>query len=129
VFAGSCQFDRCALAGFYNLIGKSGVWSVNRASCKVPANKETIAGSAAWSGFGSSVSIDLRPEIEEAPARSGVISRRDIIAKLSRIEDLPEWPEAIYLAVHHTDVVYTIETPKPFRSRHASRPISRRSRR
>jgi hypothetical protein len=60
------------------------------------------------------VPIDLRPEIEEAPARSGVISRRDIIAKLSRIEDLPEWPEAIYLAVHHTDVVYTIETPKPF---------------
>jgi len=44
------------------------------------------------------VPIDLRPEIEEAPARSGVISRRDIIAKLSRIEDLPEWPEAIYLA-------------------------------
>ena len=64
--------------------------------------------------MGLHVPIDLRPEIEEAPARGGVISRRDIIAKLGRIEDLPEWPEAIYLAVHHTDVVYTIETPKPF---------------
>ena len=30
------------------------------------------------------------------------------------LEDRPEWPEAIYLTVHHTDVVYTIETPKPF---------------
>ncbi len=64
--------------------------------------------------MGLHVPIDLRPEIEESPARGGVIWRRDIIAKLGQIEDLPEWPEAIYLAVHHTDVVHTIETPKPF---------------
>jgi len=37
-----------------------------------------------------------------------------LIAKLGPLEDRPEWPEAIYLTVHHTDVVYTIETPKPF---------------
>jgi protein MpaA len=60
------------------------------------------------------VPIDLRPEIEQGTAHGGVISRRDLIAKLGRIEDLPEWAEAIYLAVHHTDVSYTIETPKPF---------------
>ena len=48
------------------------------------------------------------------PARGGVISRRDIIAKLGRLEDRPEWAEAIYLLVHHTNVSYTIETPKPF---------------
>jgi murein peptide amidase A len=64
--------------------------------------------------MGLHVPIDLHPDIEEAPARGGVISRCDIIAKLGRIEDFPEWPEAIYLAVHHTDVVYTIETPKHF---------------
>jgi murein peptide amidase A len=64
--------------------------------------------------MGLHVPIDLRPEIEEGVARGGVISRRDLIAKLGRIEDLPEWPEAIYLTVHHTDVSYTTETPKPF---------------
>jgi murein peptide amidase A len=64
--------------------------------------------------MGLHVPIDVRPEIEGAAARGGVISRRDLIARLGRIEDLPEWPEAIYLAVHHTDVVYTTETPKPF---------------
>jgi protein MpaA len=64
--------------------------------------------------MGLHVPIDLRPEIEEAPARNGVISRRDLIAKLGRLEDRPDWPEAIYLAVHHTSVSFTIETPKPF---------------
>jgi hypothetical protein len=60
------------------------------------------------------VPIDLRPMIEEVPARGGVISRRDLLAKHGRIEDRPDWPEAIYLSVHHTQVSYTTETPKPF---------------
>jgi len=64
--------------------------------------------------MGLHVPIDLRPEIEEAPAHGGVISRRDLIVKLGGIEDLPEWAEAIYLTVHHTEVSYTTETPKPF---------------
>jgi murein peptide amidase A len=64
--------------------------------------------------MGLHVPIDLRPEIEEWAARSGVISGRDFIAKLGPLEHLPEWAEAIYLSVHHTDAVYTIETPKPF---------------
>src|SRR3984957_14770509 len=41
--------------------------------------------------MGLHVPIDLRPEIEEAPAHEGVISRRDLIVKLGGIEDLPEW--------------------------------------
>src|ERR1700758_5244411 len=64
--------------------------------------------------MGLHVPVDLRPEIEEAVARGGVISRRDLIAKLGRLEERPDWPEAIYLAVHHTAVSFTIETPKPF---------------
>jgi murein peptide amidase A len=64
--------------------------------------------------MGLHVPIDLRPEIEEAPAHGGIISRRDLIVKLGGIEDLPEWAEAIYLTVHHTEVSYTTETPKPF---------------
>jgi murein peptide amidase A len=64
--------------------------------------------------MGRHVPIDTRPEIEEAPARNGVISRKDLIAKFGRIEDRPEWPEAIYLAIHHTRVSITTETPKPF---------------
>jgi murein peptide amidase A len=64
--------------------------------------------------MGLHVPIDLRPEIEEWAARGGVISGRDFIAKLGPLEDLPEWAEAIYLSVHHTVAVYTIETPKPF---------------
>jgi murein peptide amidase A len=64
--------------------------------------------------MGLHVPIDLRPEIEEGVARGGVISRRDLIAKLGRIEDRPEWAEAAYLLVHHTAAVYTTETPKPF---------------
>lgn len=64
--------------------------------------------------MGRHVPIDLRPEIEEVPAHGGVLSRRDLIAKLGRIEDRPDWPEAIYLAINHTRVSYTTETPKPF---------------
>jgi hypothetical protein len=68
--------------------------------------------------MGRHVPIDLRPEIEEVPARGGVISRRDLLAKHGRIEDRPDWPEAIYLSVHHTRVSYTTETPKPFPLEH-----------
>jgi murein peptide amidase A len=64
--------------------------------------------------MGRHVPIDLRPEIEEAPARGGVLSRKDLIAKFGPIEERPEWPEAIYLMIHHTRVAYTTETPKPF---------------
>ena len=64
--------------------------------------------------MGLHVPIDLRPEIEEASARGGVISRRDLVAKLGRLEDRPAWAEAAYLTIHHTEVSYTIETPKPF---------------
>jgi hypothetical protein len=64
--------------------------------------------------MGRHVPIDLRPVIEEFPARGGVISRRDIVAIHGPIEDRPDWPEAIYLGVHHTRVSYTTETPKPF---------------
>ena len=64
--------------------------------------------------MGRHVAIDLRPEIEEVPARGGVISRRDLVTKLGRLEDRLEWAEAAYLTVHHTEVSYTTETPKPF---------------
>jgi protein MpaA len=64
--------------------------------------------------MGRHVPIDLRSEIEEVPANGGVISRRELLAKHGRIEDRPDWPEAIYLSVHHTKVSYTTETPKPF---------------
>ncbi len=64
--------------------------------------------------MGRHVPIDLRPEIEEVPANGGVLSRKDLIAKLGPIEDRPEWPEAIYLSLNHTKVSYTTETPKPF---------------
>jgi hypothetical protein len=64
--------------------------------------------------MGRHVPIDLRPEIEEVPARGGVLQRRDLVRKHGPIEDRPEWPEAIYLSIHHTDVSYTTETPKPF---------------
>ncbi len=64
--------------------------------------------------MGLHLPIDLRPEIEEVPARGGVISRRDLAAKLGRLEDRPEWAEAAYLTVYHTEVSYTVETPKPF---------------
>jgi hypothetical protein len=64
--------------------------------------------------MGRHVPIDLRPEIEEFPARGGVLQRRDLVRKLGPIEERPEWPEAIYLSVHHTQVSYTTETPMPF---------------
>ncbi len=64
--------------------------------------------------MGLHVPVDLRPEIEEAAARGGVISRQDLIAKLGRLEDCPEWSEATYLTVYHTELSYTVETPKPF---------------
>jgi hypothetical protein len=64
--------------------------------------------------MGRHVPIDMRPEIEEAVAHGGVISRRDLLAKHGRFEDRPDWPEAIYLSVHHTQVSYTTETPGPF---------------
>jgi protein MpaA len=64
--------------------------------------------------MGRHVPIDQRPEIEEAPAHGGVLSRKDLIAKLGPIEDRPDWPEAIYLSLNHTRVSYTTETPKPF---------------
>jgi hypothetical protein len=64
--------------------------------------------------MGRHVPIDLRPQIEEAPAHGGVLSRKDLIAKYGPIEERPEWPEAIYLMVHHSRVTYTTETPKPF---------------
>jgi protein MpaA len=64
--------------------------------------------------MGRHVPIDLRPEIEEAPAHGGVLSRKDLIAKFGSIEERKEWPEAIYLMQLHTRVAYTTETPKPF---------------
>lgn len=71
-------------------------------------------GSEIIAAMGHHVPIDLRPEIEEVIAHGGVISRRDMLAKLGRFEDRPDWPEAIYLTVHHTKVSFTTETPKPF---------------
>ncbi len=71
-------------------------------------------GAKVIASMGLHVPIDMRPEIEEAAALGGVISRRDLIAKLGPIEDRPEWAEAIYLLVNHTDAAYTTETPKPF---------------
>jgi len=60
------------------------------------------------------VPIDLRPEIEEVPARGGVLRRKDLVLKLGPIENRPDWPEAIYLSMNHSKVSYTTETPKPF---------------
>jgi hypothetical protein len=71
-------------------------------------------GASIIAAMGRHVPIDLRPEIDEAPARGGVISRRDLVTKLGRLEDRLEWAEATYLMVNHTEVSYTIETPKPF---------------
>jgi hypothetical protein len=64
--------------------------------------------------MGRHVPIDLRPEIDEMPARDGIISRKEIVALRGPIEDRPDWPEAIYLNLHHTKLSYTTETPKPF---------------
>jgi hypothetical protein len=57
------------------------------------------------------VPIDERPVIEEVPAHGGVLQRAELIRKMGPIENRPEWPEAIYLSVHHTKVSYTTETP------------------
>jgi hypothetical protein len=57
------------------------------------------------------VPIDERPEIEEVPARGGILQRAELIRKFGSIENRPEWPEAIYLSVNHTRVSYTTETP------------------
>jgi hypothetical protein len=64
--------------------------------------------------MGRHVPIDQRPVIEEVAAHGGVLQRRDIILKHGRIEDRPDWPEAIYLTINHTQVCYTTETPAPF---------------
>jgi hypothetical protein len=64
--------------------------------------------------MGRHVPIDLRPEIEEVRAEGGVLLRSDLVAKHGRIEDRPDWPEAIYLSQNHSRVCYTTETPKPF---------------
>ena len=64
--------------------------------------------------MGRHVPIDLRPEIEEVTAANGIIQRRDIVLKHGPIEERPDWPEAIYLGIHHTKVSYTTETPMPF---------------
>jgi len=71
-------------------------------------------GSKIIATMGRYVPIDLRSEIEELPASGGVISRRDIALKHGPLEERRDWPEAIYLSVHHTKVSYTTETPKPF---------------
>lgn len=66
------------------------------------------------SAMGRHVPIDLRPEIEDLPARGGIIQRKDLTLKHGPIEKRREWPEAIYLTINHTHVSYTTETPKPF---------------
>jgi len=71
-------------------------------------------GAGIIAAMGRHVPVDLRPVIEDVPARGGVLSRKDLVAKHGAIEDRPDWPEAIYLSVHHTRVSYTTETPKPF---------------
>ena len=68
-------------------------------------------GSRIIAAMGRHVPIDRRPEIEEVPATGGVLLRQDIIAKMGPIEERPEWPEAIYLSLHHTKVSFTTETP------------------
>ena len=57
------------------------------------------------------VPIDERPIIEDVPAHGGILQRAELVRKMGPIEDRPEWPEAIYLSVHHTNVSYTTETP------------------
>lgn len=71
-------------------------------------------GGAIMAAMGRHVPIDLRPEIEEVTAAGGIIQRRDIVLKQGPIEERRDWPEAIYLSVHHTNVSYTLETPMPF---------------
>jgi hypothetical protein len=61
--------------------------------------------------LGRHVPVDRRPIIEEVEAIDGIIQRADLIRKHGPIEARPDWPEAIYLSVHHTRVSYTTETP------------------
>ena len=62
MFAGSCQFDRGALAGFKNLIGKFGIWSVTARVAKSPLTKRKIACAGTSFGFGSSELIGATAE-------------------------------------------------------------------
>jgi hypothetical protein len=71
-------------------------------------------GSRIVAAMGRHVPIDVRPSIDDFPSRDGVLSRKDIIAIRGPIEDRPDWPEAVYLTMHHTEISYTTETPKPF---------------
>jgi hypothetical protein len=57
------------------------------------------------------VPIDRRAQIDDFVARDGIILRSDIARVVGPIENRPEWPEAIYLSLHHTQVCYTTETP------------------
>jgi len=79
---------------------------------------DSSLGTRIITAMGQHVPIDQRPEIDDFPSRNGIISRREILAKRGNLEDRPEWPEAIYLSVHHTQVSYTTETPKPFPLEH-----------
>ena len=45
--------------------------------------------------MGLHVPIDLRPEIEEAPAHGGVISRRDLVAKQVALKTFPRGPRRL----------------------------------
>jgi len=81
-------------------------------------NDDASLGQKIITAMGQHVPIDQRPEIEEVPAKGGVISRKDLLAIHGKIEDRPDWPEAIYLSIHHTQVSYTTETPKPFPLEH-----------
>lgn len=74
---------------------------------------ETLGGEI-MAAMGHHVPIDLRPVIEEVPAQGGVISRKDLIRIMGPIEERSEWPEALYLSLHHCRVNYTTETPMPF---------------
>jgi hypothetical protein len=73
-----------------------------------------MLGGNIMAAMGQHVPIDLRPEIEEVQATDGIIQRRDIVLKHGPIEERPDWPEAIYLSVHHTQASFTTETPMPF---------------
>jgi protein MpaA len=77
------------------------------------SNLRADLGASMIKAMGRHVPIDLRAEIEEVVASGGVLSRRDVILKYGSIEERPDWPEAIYLGLHHTRVSYTTETPLP----------------
>jgi hypothetical protein len=66
------------------------------------------------SSMGNHLPIDLRPTIDDVKACEGVLTREDLVELHGRIEDRELWPEAIYLAVNHTNVTFTTETPMPF---------------